>query len=364
MYKKSLVAVLAFVLTLGLSGCVPTPKKPPQNTFAWNPKERLIITVSGERFVEGEEEFFQEGRKVLRTLSSWGTSRSLLYLVKNQYSITNGKKLTMEDFHNIFMIRPEYLYHFEELEAEYPHLMPDSYENLKSYLKTYSHPLLYFSFDTTKRKIRGVIIAKKVTPSLATKLLTEKAIPLNIPLQYEKEELKKAEKKKLENTFTWNYQERLIVTVTGRPRTGGYEEFAEELRKVFGRELNLWRAPSLLTYAGEKGRIETITSCHTIFMIGPGNVRDFENLETQYPDLLPVSSEKLRSYLKSCSYRFPVLYFSYDYTGNIRGVIIADEVNTALAELLIKEPIPLDTPLVYENGELKKLEQTSIQGEA
>jgi len=363
MYKKSLIAVLAFVLTLGLSGCVPTPKNPPQNTFAWNLKERLIITVSGERFVEGEEEFFQEGRKVLPRLNGWGTSRSLLYLVKNQYSITNGKKLTMEDFHNIFMIRPEYLYHFEELEAEYPHLMPDSYENLKSYLKTYSHPLLYFSFDTTKRKIRGVIIAKKVTPSLATKLLTEKAIPLNIPLQYEKEELKKAEKKKLENTFTWNYQERLIITVTGRPFVE-HREFAEEVRKVFGRKLNIWGTSSLLDYVKEKARLETIRSCHTIFMIRPENLYDLENLEAEYPDLLPVSSEKLKSYLKS--YSFPLLHFSRDYTGIIRGVIIAKEVDTPLARLLTKGPIALDTPLTYEDGELKKLEQTPIQtqGEA
>ncbi len=372
--KKITLSLLTELLTKSIALDIPlryeygelkkAEKKKLENTFTWNYQERLIITVSGEHFVEGEEEFLQEGRKVLPRLNSWGTSRSLLYLVKNQYPITNGKKLTMEDFHNIFMIRPEYLYHFEELEAEYPHLMPDSYENLKSYLKTYSHPLLYFSFDTTKRKIRGVIIAKKVTPSLATKLLTEKAIPLNIPLQYEKEELKKAEKsqKKVKKTFTWNPKdpkERLIITVTARPRVNNYDEFAQEMRKVIS-TVDRWGAPSLLYWEGRKVKGETteldiIRSHHTIFMISPGNLSDFEKLEAKYPNLLSVSTEKLKSYLKT--YGYPLLYFSYDYTGMLRGVIIADEVTVSLAKLLTVKPIPLDTPLRYENGKLEKLEK-------
>jgi len=345
MYRKSMLVVLVCILALGFSRFSVVEGKSSKKTFTWNRKERQIFTVSGGRFVVGHEKFAEEIRKVLPRTYCWGTSRSLLYLVKNQR--------TIENFHNIFMIRPEYLYHFEELEAEYPHLMPDSYENLKSYLKSYSYslPLLYFSFDTTKRKIRGIIIAKKVTPTLATKLLTEKAIPLNTPLQYEKGELKKAEKKKLENTFTWNYKERLIITVTARPRVSYYDEFAQELRKVFGRELNRWGAPSLLTFTQEKERLEVIRSHHTIFMIRPECLYDFQGLEAEYPDLLPVSYEKLKAYLKSYSY--PLLYFSRDYTGMLRGVIIAREVTPSLAKALTEKPIPLDTLLQYENEELK-----------
>jgi len=355
MYRKGVIVALACVLALGFSGCVPTPKKPPENTFRWNPRERLIVAPSGARRIGGHKEFFEEGRKVLSRLSSWGTSLSLLYLV--------GEKPTIENFHNIFMIRPEYLYHFEELEAEYPHLIPDSYEKLKSYLKSYSYsfPLLYFSFDTTKRKIRGVIIAKKVTPSLATKLLTEKAIPLNTPLQYENGKLKKAEKsqKEAEKTFTWNpndKRERVIVTVTGRPRVNNYDEFAEEIRKVVS-IVDRWGAPSLLYWEGEKvegkvTRLDIIRSCHTIFMVQPECLYDLESLEAKYPDLLPISTEKLKSYLKTYSY--PLLYFSLDYTGMLRGVIIAEEVSPSLAELLTKKPSPLDTPLQYKEGELEK----------
>jgi hypothetical protein len=69
--------------------------------------------------------------------------------------------------------------------------------------------------------------------------------------------------------------------------------------------------------------------------------------------LLPVSCDKLRSYLKS--YSFPLLYFSRDNTGRIRGLIIANKATVPLAKLLTEKNIPLDTPLGHENGKLKKL---------
>ncbi|GAG97307.1 unnamed protein product, partial [marine sediment metagenome] len=56
------------------------------------------------------------------------------------------------------------------------------------------------------------------------------------------------------------------------------------------------------------------------------------------------------------SYGFPLLYFSLDYTGMLRGVIIAKEVTLSLAKTLAEKPIPLDTLLQYENEELKKAE--------
>ncbi|GAG90826.1 unnamed protein product, partial [marine sediment metagenome] len=254
MYRKSMLAVLVCILALGFSGFSVVEGKSSKKTFTWNRKERQIFTVSGERWViEHDEfdEFAKEIQKVLPRVNCWGTSRSLLYLVKEKKRLE-----TIKSCHTIFMVRPEYLHHLEELEAEYPDLLPVSTEKLKSYLKTYSHPLLYFSFDTTKRKIRGIIIAKKVTPSLATKLLTEKAIPLNTLLQYKNGKLKKAEKnqKKAKKTFTWepkDERERVIITVSGRPRVNNYDGFAQEMRKVVSK-VDRWGAPSLLYWEKEK----------------------------------------------------------------------------------------------------------------
>ncbi len=319
-----------------------------EKNFAWNPKERLIITVTAKPRVNNYDEFAEEMRKVISNVNSWGTGLSLLYLVKERLG-------TIKSSHTIFMIRPEYLYDFEELEAEYPDLLPVSTEKLKSY------PLLYFSYDYTG-VLRGVIIAKKVDITLA-KLLVEKPIPLDTLLQYENEELKKAEKsqKKVKKTFTWNpkdFKEEVIITVTGTFQVNGCDEFAKELEKVVW-VVSCWGADSLLsfteTFTNENRDIDLMKRFKTIFMVRPGNLYDLEYFETKYPDLLPTSTEKLKSYLKT--YDYPLLYFSYDYTGMLRGVIIAKKVDTTLAKLLVEKPIPLDTSLQYKNGKLEKLEK-------
>ena len=319
-------------------------------------KERIIITATGEPWITGYREFSNnELSDAFPGLSHWG-SPSLLRLTELEEDLKQ-----IESSHTIFMIRPECLYDFENLEIKYSNLLPTSTEKLKSYLKTYGYPLLYFSYDSTGI-IRGVVIAKKITLSLLAKLLTN-SIALDIPLQYENGKLKKAEKsqKKVKKTFTWNpkdLKERLIITVTARPRVNNYDEFAEEMRKVIS-TVDRWGAPSLLYWEGRKIEGETteldiIRSHHTIFMISPENLSDLEKLEAKYPDLLPVSTEKLKSHLKT--YGYPSLYFSCDYTGMLRGVIIAKGVNPSLAKSLTEKPIPLDTPLRYENGKLDRLE--------
>jgi len=189
-----------------------------------------------------------------------------------------------------------------------------------------------------------------------------KDIKLDILLQYEDGKLEKAKKRKEKpkKTFIWNSKdprERVIVTVSVRPYVNNHNEFAEELRKVIS-TVDLWGAPSLLYWEGEKveegvTRLDIIRSCHTIFMVREC-FYDLEDFEAKYPDLLPTSTEKLETFLKT--YGYPLLYFSYDYTGIIRGVIIANKVDTTLAKLLTEEPIPLDTPLRYKNGKLEKLE--------
>lgn len=351
MYKKSLIVVLACVLGLALSGCstVDSSKEKQEGSFTWNREERIIITASGDRFVVGHEKFAKEIRKVFPRTSCWG-SPSLLRLIGSE----NLKEIK-SSHHTIFMIRPECLYDFENLEAEYPDLLPTSTEKLKSYLKTYGYPLLYFNSCDSTGMLRGVIIAKEVSPSSAEALI--KNIQLDIPLQYENGELKRAEKRKAEKrvNFTWDYSERLIITFTVRPFTAGHEEFAEEIRKVYGTRFNAWGRLSLLNYAKNKARIEVIRSYNTIFTVRPEYLYDLEDLEAEYPDLLPTPAEKLKSYLKT--YGYPLLYFSYDYTGVLRGVIIAKKVDTTLAKLLVEKPIPLDTSLQYKNGKLEKLEK-------
>ena len=355
MYRK--IVVLACILALGLSGC--STSKTSKKTFTLNSqKERIIITATGEPWITGYRELSNnELSDAFPGLSRWG-SPSLLRLTGLK---ENLKKI--KSSHTIFMIRPECLYDFENLEVKYPNLLPTSTEKLKSYLKTYGYPLLYFSYDSTGM-IRGVVIAKKITLSLLTKLLT-KSITLDIPLQYENSELKKAEKKKLEKkkSFTWeskDSKEEIIITVTGRGRrrVNGCDEFAEELEKVVW-VASCWGADSLLnfteTFTNENRDIELMKGFKTIFMVRPQNLYDLEGFETKYPDLLPVSTEKLKSYLKT--YDYPLLYFSYDYTGVLKGVIIAKEVTPALAKLLVEKPIPLDTPLAYKNGKLEKLEK-------
>ena len=292
-------------------------------------------------------------RKVFgRELNRWGAP-SLLTFAKKKEEIQ-----TIKSCHTIFMVRPECLYDFENLEVKYPDLLPVPYQKLKAYLKSYSLPLLYFSHDYTGM-IRGVVIAEEVTPSLA-RVLTEKPIPLDTLLGYENGKLEKAKKgKKKEEekgkTFTWNYKKRLIVTFTGRPFTAGFKEFAKEAQKVYGRGFNAWGTRSLLDYAKNKERIEVIRSNNTIFTVRPESLYDLEDLEAEYPDLLPIPAEKLKSYLKT--YGYPLLYFSLDYTGILRGVIIAKEVSPPLAKLLTKKPILLDTPLQYKNGKLEKMEK-------
>jgi hypothetical protein len=91
-------------------------------------------------------------------------------------------------------------------------------------------------------------------------------------------------------------------------------------------------------------------------MIRPKNIKELEKLEAEYPELVPLSCSKL----KSCS--FPLLYFSRDDKGKIRGVIITNKVTPLLVKLLTKGELPLNIPFLnipfrYENGQLLILEQ-------
>ncbi len=164
----------------------------------------------------------------------------------------------------------------------------------------------------------------------------------------EKSTVKTKEKIKVEDTFQWEQDARIIFTNTGGDRVKGDQEFFEELHKTFP-GISGWGRPSLLPVLEE--RLEQVMISNTVFMVRPENLKDLEKVEQKYPNLLPVTCSKLKSYSP------PFLYFSRDkQTDKIRGVIISIKVYPSLINVLIKK-VPLDTAFWYENGQLQILEE-------
>ena len=173
------------------------------------------------------------------------------------------------------------------------------------------------------------------------------ALLLNVPLFLEGA----VDEKFPEKSFTWNRREGIIITSTGDDRVEGYYGFVKELDKAFP---NLCKAGShsLLDFTKDKIDLESMRNTHTIFTIRPDitvkpeNLEELGNLEAKHPDLVPLSCNKLKYY------SFPLICFSRDLNGKIRGVIIADEVTPSLARLLIRDTLPLDVPFWYEDEQL------------
>ena len=167
----------------------------------------------------------------------------------------------------------------------------------------------------------------------------------------EKEEkvvVKTEEKIKVEDTFQWEQDARIIFTNTGEDRVTGDVEFFEEMHKTFP-GISGWGRPSLLPVLEE--RLEQVMISNTVFMVWPENLTDLEKVEQKYPNLLPVTCSKLKSYSP------PFFYFSRDkQTGKIRGVVISIRVYPSLANMLTKK-VPLDTAFWYENGQLQILKK-------
>lgn len=307
------------------------------NNFTWNLQDPSIsVYFTGGKKIEGfNERFWEELSKAFPTMSIWGRE-SLVSLYEHHRKPGEGLQRLM-DSDTIFLIHPKDIKYLEDLEAEYPNLLPLSCSKLKSY----PFPLLYFTRDVQTDKIRGVIIADKVDTSLI-KLLTEKALPLDIPLEYISS-IKPSDS-------TWNLQNPLILTyLTVRPRVKGADEgLWKELIKIL--RVNIWGMPSLVSM--EEKDIQRLMESHTIFLIHSKNLKYLQELETKYPNLLPLSCNKLKSY------RFPLFYFSRNVqTDKIRGIIISDKVDASLAKLLTENALPLDIPFKYENGQLQVLNE-------
>lgn len=139
--------------------------------------------------------------------------------------------------------------------------------------------------------------------------------------------------------------------ITGKLSPQGVGEFHGAIDKFLG-----GRVSSLGGYpltGGIERQLKNIRKSNTIILIlqGTVEVRELQELEEKYPELLPISYEQL------ALYSFPILYFAQK-GDRVRGIIIAKSVDSSLAELLLVKGIPLDTPLRYENGSLEEIESS------
>jgi len=140
----------------------------------------------------------------------------------------------------------------------------------------------------------------------------------------------------------------IICVSTGEGVEGNTEELWEEMNRLLGASIHT--RPSLVPVGQD---LEWLTH-NTIYLNHPENLECLQDLEVEYPQLLPLSCDELESELES--YSSPLFYFSRDIeVDKIRGIIVAEEVHLELAELL-SEGVPLDVPFRYENGQLQILE--------
>lgn len=144
-----------------------------------------------------------------------------------------------------------------------------------------------------------------------------------------------------------------LYIITGKDWIKGFTKFCQEIRKSFGETSTLAGYPLI---EGVEKYLESIKRSNTIFLILPTKpeFKGLQKLAEKYPELLPLSYDKLdrlKSYI-------PLLYFSYDIQfGKIRGIIVADKVDDSWVKLLAEEELPLDTPLRYEDGQLKEIKE-------
>ena len=140
----------------------------------------------------------------------------------------------------------------------------------------------------------------------------------------------------------------IIYVSTGEQVEGGTEELWEEMNRLLGASIH--GRPSPVPIGKD---LEWLTS-NTFYLIHPENLECLQDLEDEYPQLLPLSCDELESEFES--YSSPLLYFSRDIeVDKIRGIIVAEEVYLELAELL-SEGVPLDVSFRYKNGQLQILE--------
>ena len=138
-----------------------------------------------------------------------------------------------------------------------------------------------------------------------------------------------------------------LYLIGGENQVGGFFDFWEGLKSLY-EDVSMVGGYPLVE--GVEKHLENIRKCNSILVIPPipEGIQEFRDLENEYPDLCPLSSGALESELDS--YSSPLLYFSEDLQADkIRGIIIASQVDSSLAELL-SESVPLDVPFRYKDG--------------
>ena len=169
---ESVLMVIIVSLTFGIAGCGTTPSPTPPEMVSLESPLILVSFREGEEIEGNDESFWGEAVETLH-MQVWGMS-SLTYL-------ESGDDLQrLMESNTIFLVRPKDLKYLQDLEVKYPNLLPFSCSKLESY----SFPLFYFSRNVQTDRIRGVIIADKVSPSLA-EILFKKELPLDTFLWYE-----------------------------------------------------------------------------------------------------------------------------------------------------------------------------------
>ena len=175
MKKIGIISMVIFaVLTAGLADCGTTPS--PTSPEMVNLESPLYV-IEGENQVEGFHDFWEKMELIYEHVSLLGG-----------YPLVEGVEKYLENIrkcNSILVIPPipEGIQEFRDLEDEYPDLCPLSCDELESELDSYSLSLIYFSQDIRAEKLRGVIVASQIDPSLA-ELLSE-GVPLDIFFRYE-----------------------------------------------------------------------------------------------------------------------------------------------------------------------------------
>jgi len=146
-----------------------------------------------------------------------------------------------------------------------------------------------------------------------------------------------------------------IITGVNAPKD--YQKFYDAIEKSLGEKGSLlggYSGDSLVERA--ERYLESIKRSNIIFLISP-KAKEFEALKElwkKYPELFPLSCDKLNE-LRHLS---PLIYLTYNIqAGKLRGVVVADEVDSSLAKLLAEEELPLNTLLQYEDGRLKEVKE-------
>ena len=146
--------------------------------------------------------------------------------------------------------------------------------------------------------------------------------------------------------------------ITGKTSPRGWREFRGIIEKSIGERGGLLGGYSgqVLVEHAEK-HLKSIRQSNIIFLILP-KAKEFKALQElwkKYPELFPLSCDKLNELSSDIS---PLIYLAYDMQAErLRGVVVADKVDSLLAKLLAEEELPLNTPLQYKDGQLKEIKE-------